>query len=164
MTPGPDWVRAACALTTGLTSATGSLAAAGVGSLATAGAASFATLSFRVRQTLASACAALCSAAVTTGRTTGGVSGRGRAIPASGCPWGGGLRTPAEGIASLAIAGTTNEDMSSLAIARISTPSAIFLLERITASGPSASRTWRQASRDDPAINFLTFMLALQLG
>jgi hypothetical protein len=59
-------------------------------------------------------------------------------------------------------AGMASEAASSLARARISTTPSDWRLDRITASGPSDSRTLRSASREVDAVNFLTFMTVSQ--
>ncbi|HCN69367.1 MAG TPA: hypothetical protein DIT03_14180 [Candidatus Accumulibacter sp.] len=58
--------------------------------------------------------------------------------------------------------GGTISSMSRAATAMISTPPGIPRLERMIASGPRVSLTFRKASRAVAAMNFLTFMLVVQ--
>src|SRR5690349_24861112 len=58
--------------------------------------------------------------------------------------------------------GEASEATSSLSSARISTTPSTGRFDRMTASGPRASRTLRRASREVGAVNFFTFIVGLR--
>ena len=126
---------------------------------------SAAAFSFTCARALAIIC---CMRAMSTGSPAAwrGAAGRGAAGRWAGaagrcgvanwvCNWGRGWAI------SEAAGGDASEAASSLASARISTTPSPWRFDRITASGPSASRTLRSASRDEAPVNFFTFMTGL---